>query len=141
MAESVLELSRALRAALVSFRPFDYSGDDCAVLAEELAAVEKVSAAARVRAAARAGTCGAHRERGFADVSDWMARATGSTAGAVKTALETVAAIEAQPEAKAALDAGVISLAQARELVKTEAAVPGSSADLLEVASSQSGSV
>jgi hypothetical protein len=135
---SVLELSRALRAALISFRPADYSGDDCAVLAEELAAVEKVSAAARVRAAAHAGTCGAHRERGFAEVSDWMARATGSTAGAVKTALETIAAIEAQPEAKAALNAGVISLAQARELVKTEAAVPGSSADLLEVASSQS---
>jgi hypothetical protein len=136
--QSVLELTRTLRAALISFCPDDYSGDDCAVLAEELAAVEKVSAAARVRAAARAGSCGAHRERGFADVSDWMARATGSTAGAVKTALETVAAIAAQPEAKAALDAGVISLAQARELVKTEAAVPGSSADLLEVASSQS---
>jgi hypothetical protein len=135
---AVLELSRALRTALVSFQPADSSGDDCAVLAEELAALEKVSSAARVRAAAHAGTCGAHRERGFADVSDWMARATGSTAGAVKTALETVAAIEAQPEAKAALDAGVISLAQARELVKTEAAVPGSSADLLEVASSQS---
>ena len=134
MAKSVLEMTRALRTALISYQPDEYSGEECAVLAEELAAMEKVSAAARVRAAARAGICGAHRERGFADVSDWMARATGSTAGAAKAALETAAAIAAQPEAKAALDAGELSFAQARELVKTEAAVPGSTAGLLDVA-------
>ena len=106
MAESVLESTRALRAALISFEPQGWTGEDCAVLVEELAAVEKVSAAARVRAAAWAGSCGAHRERGFADVSDWMARATGSTAGSAKAALETAAALESQPEVKAALDAG-----------------------------------
>ena len=82
--------------------------------------------------------CGAHRERGFADVSDWMARATGSTANAAKTALETAAALEGQPEIRAALDAGELSFAQARELVKTEAAVPGSTAGLLDVAKGQS---
>ena len=138
VADSVLELTRALRTALVSFQPEAHSGEDCAVLVEELAAIEKVSAATRVRAATRAGSCGAHRERGFADVSDWMARATGSTAGAVKAALETAAALESQPEAKAALDAGEISFAQARELVKTEAAVPGSTVGLLDMAKAQS---
>lgn len=138
MAESVLGLTRALRTALISYQPDEHSPEDCAVLVEELAAVEKVSAAARVRAAARAGACGVHRERGFADVSDWMARATGSTAGAAKAALETAAALESQPEAKAALDAGELSFAQARELVKTEAAVPGSTASLLDLAKGQS---
>ena len=138
MAESVVSLVRGLRAALVSFQPEVYSGEDCADLVEELAAVEKASAAARVRAAARAGESGAHRERGFADVSDWMARATGSTAGSVKAALETAATLESQPEAKAALDAGELSFAQARELVRTEAAVPGSAAALLGVAKEQS---
>jgi hypothetical protein len=133
-----LELARALRTALVSFQPEEYAGEDCAVLVEELAAMEKVSAAARVRAAARAGSCGAHRERGFADVSDWMARATGSTASSAKAALETAAALESQPEARAALEAGELSFAQARELVKTEAAVPGSTAGLLDVAKGQS---
>ena len=138
MAQSVLELARALRAALVSFQPEGWTGEDCAVLVEELAAVEKVSAAARVRAAAHAGSCGAHRERGFADVSDWMARATGSTPGSAKAALETAAALESQPEAKAALDSGELSFAQARELVKTETAVPGSTAELLDMAKEQS---
>jgi 5-methylcytosine-specific restriction endonuclease McrA len=138
VAESVLELTRALRTALISFQPDQYSGDECALLVEELAGVEKVSAAARVRAAAHAGSCGAHRERGFADVSDWMARATGTTAGSAKAALETATALESQPEAKAALDAGELSFAQARELVRTEAAVPGSTAGLLDVAKGQS---
>ena len=138
MAESLVEMVRVLRAALVSFDPGLHSGEDCAVLVEELAAIEKVSAWARVAAAARAGECGAHRERGFADVPDWMARATGSTAGSAKAALETAAALESHPEARAALEAGELSFAQARELVKTEAAVPGSTAGLLDVAKTES---
>jgi hypothetical protein len=136
--QSLVELVRVLRAALVSFDPGVYSGEDCAALAEELAAVEKVSGVARVRAAARAGECGVHREGGFSDVHEWMARATGSTAGSAKTELETVAALESQPEAKAALEAGELSFAQARELIRTEAAVPGSIAWLLDVARNQS---
>jgi hypothetical protein len=135
---SLVSLVDALQAALVSFQPEAYSGEDCATLAEKLAAVEKVSAFARVRAAARAGEHGVHWERGFADVSDWMARATGSTAGAAKATLETMASLESQPEVKAALEAGELSFAQARELVKTEAAVPGSTAELLDVARGQS---
>jgi hypothetical protein len=134
MAETLVELVEGVHTALVSFQPEAYSGQDCATLVEKLAAIEKVSAAARVRAAARAGECGAHRERGFADVFDWMARATGSTSGSAKSALETAAALESQPDAKAALEAGELSFAQARELVKTEAAVPGSTAGLLDVA-------
>ena len=134
MEQSLVESIRVLRAALVAFDPGVYSGEDCAVLVEELAAMEKVSGPARVRAAVRAGDCGAHRERGFADVADWIARATGSTSGSAKAALATAAALESQPDAKAALDAGELSFAQARELVRTEAAVPGSAAGLLDVA-------
>jgi hypothetical protein len=133
--KNLLELVRGLRAALVDFEPEEFSGEACAVLVEELALTEKVCDWARVRAAARAGACGAHKERGFADVSDWMARASGSTAGSAKAALDTAAAVESQPDAKAALQAGDLSLAQARELVRTEAECPGSAADLLDVAS------
>jgi hypothetical protein len=79
-----------------------------------------------------------HKERGFADVSDWMARASGSTASSAKAALDTAAALETHPEAKAALDAGELSLAQARELVRTEAECPGAAADLLDIAKQNS---
>jgi hypothetical protein len=136
--EDLIGLVRGLRAALVHFKADVLSGEACADLAEELATTEKVCAAARVRAAARAGACGVHKERGFADVSDWMARASGSTAGSAKAALGTAAALESQPETKAAVEAGELSLAQARELVRTEAECPGSAADLLEVAKQHS---
>ena len=138
MAEALVEMVRSVRAGLVAFQPEDYSGEECAVLVEELATLEKVCVAARVRAAAQAGEAGAHRERGFADVSDWLARASGSTMGAAKAALDTAAALEQQPEVKAALEAGDLSLDQARELIKTEAACPGSANELLDVARGQS---
>jgi len=134
----MVQMVRALRVALVAFNPEAWSAEECAVLVEELATLEKASAAARVRAAARAGAAGVHRERGFADVSDWLARAVGSSTASAKAALDTAAALEHQPEAKAALEAGELSLAQAQELVKTEAACPGSAAGLLEVAKRQS---
>jgi hypothetical protein len=136
--ENLVELMRGLRAALVDFQPELLSGDDCAGLVEELAITENVCGVARLRAADRAGQCGAHKERGFADVSEWMARASGSTAGAAKSALDTAAALESQPAVKAALEAGELSLAQARELVRTEAECPGATADLLEVAKTES---
>ena len=138
MHENLVELVRDLRAALIDFEPEDLSGEACAVLVEELATTEKVCGFARVRAATRAGACGAHRELGFADVSDWMARASGSTAGSAKAALDTAAALESHPETKAALQAGELSMAQARELVRTEAECPGSAADLLDVAKQNS---
>jgi hypothetical protein len=136
--EDLVELVRVLRGALVGFQPEEFSGEDCAVLVEELATTEKVCVAARVRAAARAGACGVHKERGFADVSDWLARASGSSAGSAKAALDTAAALEQHPETQAALDAGELSMAQARELVRTEAECPGSAADLLDLAKQNS---
>lgn len=71
-------------------------------------------------------------------MSDWLARASGSSANGAKAALDTAAALDSQPKAKVALENGELSLAQARELVKTEAACPGSVAGLLDVAKSQS---
>ena len=138
MTEGLVQLVRAFRVAVAAFDPAVYSGEDCAVLVEELATAEKACGAARVRAAARAGACGAHRERGFADVSDWLARASGSTSGSAKAALDTAAALQEQPAVKAALESGELSMAQAQELVKTEASCPGSAASLLGVAKERS---
>src|SRR5579884_1263573 len=100
--------------------------------------MEKVSAAARLRATTRAAESGAHRERGFADASDWLARVTGSSTASAKAALDTAAALEWHPEVKAALQTGELSVAQARELVKTEAVCPGAAVGLLGVARGQS---
>ncbi len=126
----VRQLATQLRDALVSFEPGLFSGEDCASLAEELAATEKAVATARVRVAARAAECGEHRKRGYADASDWMARSSGSTAGQARVAFETIKAVEACPATKDALTAGEVSLEQASEI----AALSEHEAELLELA-------
>ena len=47
MSEGLLAAARSFRAALASFEPERYSGSDCLVLAEALAATEKACAGAR----------------------------------------------------------------------------------------------
>ena len=106
MPGDLLQAAGALREALVGFEPGLLSGGECSAVVEELAATEKACAAARSRAALRAAGCGAHRERGFADGSDWLARATGTSAVEARAALETARALEALPETRAAVEAG-----------------------------------
>ena len=56
-------------------------GADCAAIAEELAGLEKSCAVAAARAVRRAASCGAHRDRGYADQHDWYAAVSGTTSG------------------------------------------------------------
>jgi hypothetical protein len=134
VAGGVLDIAKALRAALVSFEPALHSGTDCATFVEELAATEKACAAARARAAARVAECGVHKDRGFGDATEWLARTAGTSAPEAKRAMETAAGLEALPDVAGALVAGELSLAQAHELVAAEAECPGSSHELLDVA-------
>ena len=131
---SLLEASGALRSVLRSSDPGDYPGADCAVLAEELARTEKACAAWRARAAARAVTCGAHRGRGFGDGAEWLARQVGSTLSEARGELCAARALEGVPAALAAASSGELSLAQASEVAKAEAALAGSGAGLVEAA-------
>ena len=84
--------------------------------------------------AARAAEGGAHRGRGHADVQDWLAAAGGATARDARVELETLGAVEACPDTRAALVNGAVSLAQAAEIAKAEREVPGVEAALLDVA-------
>jgi hypothetical protein len=130
----VVAAAQCLRDALLGFEPAGLSSADCAMLVEALAATEKACAAARARAAARAAEHGAHRDQGFADAAEWLARHSGSSSGEARMALETATAIEACPQTKQALYAGEVSLAQAHEITSTQAEVPGTEAELLAVA-------
>ncbi|MEX1007485.1 MAG: HNH endonuclease signature motif containing protein [Acidimicrobiia bacterium] len=130
----IRDLIGELCSELARVEPGRYSGDDCAEIAEHLALAEKACGTARVRFGARASECGAHRKRGFAGANDWLARAAGSSEGAVRTELATVAAVETCPATKKALVAGEVSLAQAAEIAR----VPGCEAELLEVARTES---
>jgi hypothetical protein len=86
------------------------------------------------RAAARAADCGAHRDRGFRDAEDWLARTTGSTTPQARSELHTARRLEDCPATKQALVDGELSLDEANEITRTEAECPGSEDELLDTA-------
>src|SRR5579862_3481578 len=106
MAGSVLQAAAALRRALAGFEPGVFNGLDCATLADELATTEKACSAARLLAAARAAECGAHKERGYADPAQWLARQGGTTPRQAKDALAAAGKLGRLSDTKAALLSG-----------------------------------
>ena len=121
------ELLVEVQAAAARFEADRWSGDDCARLSEELARAAKACTAASTRAAARALECG----RG--DV-EWVARTAGTTPAQARESLSTASALNECRATGEAVASGAVSLSQAREIVRAEAAVPGSEGTLLEVA-------
>ena len=138
MPASLVDTVRALSGLLASFEPEAFSGDDCATLAEELGRTEKSCAAARARAGARAAEAGAHHRRGYTNPVDWLARVAGSSAGQAREVLGTAAALEDCPRTKEAVVSGELSLAQGAEIARTEAACPGTEAELVGLAKASS---
>jgi hypothetical protein len=136
MAEGLLGRVGVLVDELTALEPALFTGDDCRVLAEQLSVAAKACAAAGARMAARAASCGAHRQAGYRDSEQWLARATGTTAADAAAALEVAKRIDDCPATKAALANGSLSLTQAREITRTEAVVRGSEAELVTVATS-----
>ncbi len=129
---SVLEWAAGLRSALAGLEPGLLSGEDCAVVAEELAATEKACAGVRLLAAARAVDCGAHHQLGVSDGAAWVARQSGVTVSQGRQALATATRLDACPDTKAALQAGRLSVPQAAEIAQAEAETPGAEAALLD---------
>jgi hypothetical protein len=125
-------LVEELCLAVAVFDPALVSGEECSDLAEVLARAATVCEAASIRTLARAVECGARGAEEDASALEWMARVRGTTAGAVRRQLETVAEMEARPEVKEAVTAGEVSLAQAAEVLS----LPEHEAELLEVARS-----
>jgi hypothetical protein len=130
----LLSSAALLRSQLAGFEPGQLSGEDCARLAEELAATEKACAAARVLAAARAISCRALEGRGFAEGAAWVARQSGGGVGQARQVLEAVAGLADCPGTKAALLAGEVSWAEASEVTKAQHDAPGTEEALLQAA-------
>jgi len=134
VAATLLEQAAALRSALAEFDPAVVTGDDAALIAEQLAVTEKACAGARARAAVRAAACHSHERRGFPDAADWLARAAGSSRGEAQAAMATASAVPPSSPTGAAWAAGEVSLRQAQVIARTEAECPGAEDELLEMA-------
>lgn len=135
MSTGLLAAAGAIETALDGFDPRLLSGEDAARVTTVLARVEKRCAAARARAAARAAECGAHRDHGFVNPAEWVARLTGDTSSEARNDLETAVAWEdLSGETRADVAEGTLSLKEAHEIAHTEAVAPGCEAELRQVA-------
>src|SRR3954447_21617423 len=137
MAPRFVALAKKLREALVDFDPEFWSGHESAVLVDVFASTEKVCAAAKVRAATRAVACGVHKDKGFADPEDWLARTSGTSTHQAREDLKTAERLEDCPATKRAVVEGDLSMGEASEITKTEAECPGSEDELLDTAKKQ----
>ena len=106
-----------------------------------LARVSKACSFLQATLATRAVRCGAHREAGFASGPAWVASQAGASLGEAKEALSMADAVGTMPITGAALKAGELSIGQAAELAKAEAAVPGAGETLVELAKTAERSV
>ena len=134
MGAPVLTAAEELCREIASFDPAAYSGADCALLAEALSKTEKACSGARARAAARAVSCGAHKERGFADGADWLAKKTGTSRAEARADLDTASSLEDLPATADAVAKGEVSMKEAAEVARGEADNPGSEEQLVELA-------
>ncbi|MBV8297480.1 MAG: DUF222 domain-containing protein, partial [Acidimicrobiia bacterium] len=122
---------------LAAFEPALFSGTECALLVEVFATTEKACGAARARAAGRAVGCGAHRERGYAEPEDWLARASGSSTHQARSDLATAERLEDCPTTKAAVVDGQLSMNEASEITRTAAECPGTEPELIDTAKNE----
>jgi hypothetical protein len=106
----LLVLCSQLRAALMELEPGTFAPELAATAAETLALTENACGAAKVRMAARAAECGAHRARGYADASDWLASTAGSTVREARRQIDAVSMLDGCPDTRDALIAGEVSL-------------------------------
>jgi hypothetical protein len=126
----------AAEAFLSCVSDFDAAGlapAECVVVTEVASRVEKASGALRMLAGAKA-AAGAYREAGAPDASSWLARQGGTTGRDAKAALELARSLDTHPRTKQALLDGSVSVAQAKEITKADAEMPGSEEELLEIA-------
>jgi hypothetical protein len=134
MSPRFVSLASELREELATFDPEFWSGPEAAVLVEVFATTEKACAAAKARAAARAAQCGVHKDKGFADPEDWLARMSGTTTHQAREDLKTAERLEDCPTTKQAVLDGDLSMGEAAEITKTETECPGTEKDLVDTA-------
>lgn len=108
------------------------SGAAATRLVERLVVCERVVAAARSRAAARAVDANQWRHAGQRDEAVFVAGLTGTTTGAAAAELATTRRLAGLTATRAARDAGALSDLAAREVASAATVDPGAEQALLE---------
>jgi hypothetical protein len=126
--EAITALASSWRDALTGLDTVALPDTDVRWLVEQLAGIEKLTAAARVRLAAVLQT------RGDRQTAEWLGRTTGSSTAKARSELEARREIDECPATAAAVDTGRLSMAQGAEIAKAQPASASEEADLVAFA-------
>lgn len=128
------EIRGALRTFADRFDPALYSAADASVVMEHAARIEKMAATVKALAAKRVADTELWRRGGDRSPAHHLARATGTSVGEARDAIDTAAKLSALPDVDRAARAGRLSPRQASAIADAAAVDPAQQRNLLDVA-------
>ncbi|MGH8986282.1 MAG: DUF222 domain-containing protein [Acidimicrobiia bacterium] len=132
------ELRSAMHEFATRFDPALVSASDAARVVEDAAAIEKMAATVKSLAAARVAETNLWKRSGDRSAAHGLARATGTSVGQAKDAIETARRLEDLPATAEAARRGELSPQQAAAIADAATAAPTAEERLLETSKSSS---
>jgi hypothetical protein len=127
-------LVEPVREVVRGLDPASLTGDQVRDALTEFAELERLAAAGRALLAARAAETNLWRSGGDRSPEHWLARQAGTTVGAAKDTLDTVAKLRELPSTETSLRNGDLSLTQTSLVAAAAAADPSEESSLLQTA-------
>lgn len=131
---SLRELREGLERFATTFEPGLYSASDASVLVQHAARIEKMAATVKALAAKRVSDTEIWRRSGDRTPAHHLAKATGSSVGDAKEALDTAARLADLPELDRAARQGRVSPRQAAAIAGAASEDPSKESELLDLA-------
>ena len=125
---------RTLRRAVRVVAPGSISGDEAVALVDLLAEAERIVASGVARLTPRVMETGAFARTGHASGADWLAAASGSSAGAARSRLAAAGRAAAEPELARTLRDGQLSTPELKVLSDVALSAPDALTELVEMA-------
>jgi hypothetical protein len=134
MIERMFGLVEPVRAVVRDLDPASLTGDQVREALDEFGELERLAAAGRALLAARATETNLWRAGGDRSPEHWLARRSGTTVGAAKDTLDTVAKLRELPATETSLRNGELSLTQTSLVASAAVADPSAESALLDTA-------
>ena len=137
MCNRLNEVLASARAVVASLDISRLSGAEVSSVFEVGAELEKLGASLKLLVAPKVAQSDSWARAGHRSPEEWMARTSGTSVGAAKTAVETGRKLEELPATASAVKSGALSLAQAAAVAEAAMVAPGKEAELLKTAAGE----
>lgn len=137
MCKGLSEVLASARASVSSMDVPSLTAAEAANTFESFAELERLAVAGKLMVAPKIAQSDAWARAGHRTAEEWMARASGTSLGVAKATAETAKRVAELPATAEALRSGALSLSQAAAVSEAAVAAPGTEAELLELARSE----